>query len=84
MKASSDVLEQENGESEPKEKDDVESEKNDNEKTEDGIKKESDASEEKEKDSEESSEPLSKVVYSTVHVLGSMQMPACCLSSCSL
>ncbi|CAB4011601.1 rho guanine nucleotide exchange factor 11-like isoform X1 [Paramuricea clavata] len=60
MKASSDVLDQENGESEPKEKDDVESEKNDNEKTEDGIKKESDASEEKEKDSEESSEPLSK------------------------
>jgi cobalamin biosynthesis protein CobT len=62
MKESSDVSEQENEESEPKEKDDVENEKNDDEKTGDGTKKENKASEEKEKDSEESTEAFSKVI----------------------
>ena len=62
MKEPSDVSEKENEEPEPKEKDDVESEKNNDEKTGDVIDKENRTSEEKEKDSDETSEPISKVL----------------------
>ena len=62
MKEPSDVSEKENEKTEPKEKDDVESEKNNGEKTGGVIDKENRANEEKEKDSDETPEPLSKVL----------------------